>query len=205
MFLSCLLFTWNRMYTLFANNNLYDIYADVRRLVVCWVFSSELLKSVRHLRAEMLLALEKTECPIFWTILSFAKPFTLLPSRFQTKKKMIESSSRLFKVTGPWSDCVAGNFNYTSNYASIADEVYPQIFAMAPNLDIMIYSGDAGLCCCVFGLLFFPCFVDACVPFFGTVQWTSQIGGTVTDAWRPWQSSGQLAGGCWFCFFSFVV
>lgn len=115
---------------------------------------------------------------------------------FKQKKKMIESSSRLFKVTGPWSDCVAGNFNYTSNYASIADEVYPQIFAMAPNLDIMIYSGDAGLCCCVFGLLFFPCFVDACVPFFGTVQWTSQIGGTVTDAWRPWQSSGQLAGGC---------
>ncbi len=62
-------------------------------------------------------------------------------------------------VTGPWSDCVAGNFNYTSNYASIAAEVYPIIFSMAPELDIMIYSGDA----------------DACVPFFGTVQWTSEM------------------------------
>lgn len=95
-------------------------------------------------------------------------------------------------VTGPWSDCVAGNFNYTSNYASIADEVYPLIFQMEPGLDIMIYSGDAGL-----DDAFFQCFlsqVDACVPFFGTVTWTSQIGGAVTDAWRPWQSGGQLAG-----------
>jgi hypothetical protein len=49
---------------------------------------------------------------------------------------------------------------------------------MAPTLDVMIYSGDA----------------DACVPFFGTAQWTAAIGGAVEDAWRPWQVNGQLAG-----------
>ncbi len=98
-------------------------------------------------------------------------------------------------VTGPWQvgtqsascyhffltichqDCT--NFlNYTSNYASMATEVYPRIFQMAPHLDIMIFSGDA----------------DVCVPFIGTATWTAQIGGAVTDAWRQWDVDGQVAG-----------
>ena len=62
------------------------------------------------------------------------------------------------------------------------DQIYPQIFQLDPTLRIMIYSGDA----------------DACVPFFGTKNWTQTIGGAVKDPWRPWQygdaNDQQLAG-----------
>ena len=84
---------------------------------------------------------------------------------------------------GLWYDCTP-HLNYTSNYHSIAEQVWPTILQLDSTLRIMIYSGDA----------------DSCVPFFGTRQWTRTLGGAVTDDWRPWQYSDpnvegtQLAG-----------
>jgi len=134
----------NEMYTLFANNNLYDIYAD------CESSPSGNAPCIGE---------------------------GGMPTFLDTPAIRAALHAAPLSVTGPWTDCTS-NLNYTSNYGSIADQVYPLIFQAAPALDIMIYSGDA----------------DACVPFFGTAQWTAAVGGAVEDAWRPWQVGGQLAG-----------
>jgi carboxypeptidase C (cathepsin A) len=78
---------------------------------------------------------------------------------------------------GLWYDCTP-NLNYTSNYHSIAEQVWPTIFQLDSSLQVMIYSGDA----------------DACVPFFGTRQWTATLGGVVLDEWRPWYYADPAAG-----------
>jgi hypothetical protein len=153
----------NEMYTLFANNNLYDIYSD------CASSPSGNAPCIGE-----------GGMPTFLDTPAIRNAIHAAP----------------LSATGPWTDCTSSkrrqfffffsffplisfqDLNYTSNYASIADSVYPLIFQMAPTLDVMIYSGDA----------------DACVPFFGTAQWTAAIGGAVEDAWRPWQVNGQLAG-----------
>ncbi len=134
----------NAMYTLFSNNNLYDIYAD------CASSPSGNAPCIGE---------------------------GGMPTFLDTPAIRSALHAAPLAATGPWSDCTS-NLNYTSNYASIADQVYPLIFQAAPSLDVMIYSGDA----------------DACVPFFGTAQWTAAVGGAVEDPWRPWQVEGQLAG-----------
>ncbi len=70
------------------------------------------------------------------------------------------------------------SLNYTSNYQSIATQVYPGIFAAKPSLRIWIYSGDT----------------DACVPWSGTEKWTRKIGGAIRSQWNPWNVDGQVAG-----------
>jgi carboxypeptidase C (cathepsin A) len=134
----------NEMYTLFANNNLYDLYSDCASV-----------------------AAGEAPCISDTDMVAFLDQPAI----------RVAIHAAPMSVTGAWADCTS-NLNYTSNYYSLAEQVYPQIFAMAPHLDISIYSGDA----------------DACVPSTGTQLWTSQIGGAVVDPWRPWQSNGQLAG-----------
>jgi len=134
----------DEMYKLFANNNLYDIYAT------CNGGPNG-----------------NSPCTYDGSLLSLMNDDAF--------RAVIHAAP--LSTVGLWHDC-SPNIDYTSNYASIFEQIWPKIFALSSDLRVMIYSGDA----------------DACVPFFGTRKWTSLLGGSVTDAWRPWQSQGQLAG-----------
>jgi len=61
-----------------------------------------------------------------------------------------------------------GNQSYTRE----SNDMRPIYKSLLEKYNITIYSGDA----------------DACVPFWGSEEWTSQLGFPVQTAWHPWTS-----------------
>ena len=59
--------------------------------------------------------------------------------------------------------------NYNRDWSLDLRPLYAQL---ANNYQMLIYSGD----------------VDACVPYVGTEQWTSQLGFSVVQDWHPWSA-----------------
>jgi carboxypeptidase C (cathepsin A) len=57
-------------------------------------------------------------------------------------------------------------------YNKTATDLRPLYKTLLTKYRITIYSGDA----------------DACVPFWGSEEWTSGLGYTVTNAWHPWNA-----------------
>jgi len=66
------------------------------------------------------------------------------------------------------------------------DDLRPLYKTLASKYRLLIYSGDS----------------DGCVPFVGTEEWTSGLGFTQTEAWRPWNAgtpqntSASITAGC---------
>ncbi|GLT87817.1 hypothetical protein SLE2022_058770 [Rubroshorea leprosula] len=77
-------------------------------------------------------------------------------------------------VAGPWELCTS-RLQFTHD----AGSMIPYHFNLtALGYRALIYSGDH----------------DMCVPFTGSQAWTRSIGYNVIDEWRPWLSTGQVAG-----------
>jgi len=73
-----------------------------------------------------------------------------------------------------WTIC-SGAINYTEQYSTVIP-IHEQLLENGYRL--FIYSGD----------------VDMCVPNTGTEAWTSSLGLTEVDGWRPWFVDSQVAG-----------
>jgi len=58
------------------------------------------------------------------------------------------------------------------SYSKTATDLRPLYKTLLSKYRITIYSGDA----------------DACVPFWGTEEWTSELGFAVSNAWHPWNA-----------------
>jgi carboxypeptidase C (cathepsin A) len=155
----------NKMYELFRGNNLYDLYSTCiggdQGSAPC--VANDNLNNFLNTDAFRQVLDSRFNSSLYFSLF------------FKNKKKVVHA--KLTSEIGIWYDCTP-NLDYTSNYASIFKQIWPQIFTLRPDLYVMIYSGDA----------------DCCVPFFGTQKWTALLGGAVTDEWRSWQSEGQLAG-----------
>ena len=61
---------------------------------------------------------------------------------------------------------------YTWGPASASGNLLPLYAELAQEFQVLIYSGD----------------VDACVPYWGTEEWTRELGFEQTKPWRPWHS-----------------
>lgn len=55
---------------------------------------------------------------------------------------------------------------------SASGDLRPLYKRLAQKYRMLIYSGD----------------VDACVPYWGTQEWTRELGFPVSKDWRPWQA-----------------
>jgi len=75
-------------------------------------------------------------------------------------------------VVPEWVICAG--INYTPNIPSLLP-LYPTLIK---NYRTLIYSGD----------------VDACVPYYGTEQWTESLGIPLKQGWRAWMVDQQVAG-----------
>lgn len=64
------------------------------------------------------------------------------------------------------------SFNYTWGPAQYSGDLRPLYKKLAQKYSILIYSGDT----------------DACVPFWGTEEWTRELGFPVSKQWQPWHS-----------------
>ena len=62
--------------------------------------------------------------------------------------------------------------SYTWGPASASGDLLPLYKELAQEFRVLIYSGD----------------VDACVPYWGTEEWTRELGFPKTQDWRPWHS-----------------
>jgi len=63
--------------------------------------------------------------------------------------------------------------NPGQRYTKTATDLRPLYKSIVPLYRMLIYSGDA----------------DACVPYYGTEEWTYQLGYNVSEVWRPWLST----------------
>jgi len=62
--------------------------------------------------------------------------------------------------------------NPGQRYTKTATDLRPLYKSIVPLYRMLIYSGDA----------------DACVPYYGTEEWTYDLGYDVSQVWRPWSS-----------------
>jgi carboxypeptidase C (cathepsin A) len=62
--------------------------------------------------------------------------------------------------------------NPGQRYTKTATNLLPLYKTLVQKYRVLIYSGDA----------------DACVPYYGTEEWTQGLGFPVTEDWRPWTS-----------------
>jgi len=60
-------------------------------------------------------------------------------------------------------------------YKKTATDLLPLYKQLVQKYRVLIYSGD----------------VDACVPYYGTEEWTYSLGFAVTQAWHPWLATYQ--------------
>jgi len=58
------------------------------------------------------------------------------------------------------------------SYKKTATDLRPLYKQLVSKYRVLIYSGDA----------------DACVPYYGTEGWTYNLGYSVVETWRPWQT-----------------
>jgi len=65
-----------------------------------------------------------------------------------------------------------GGMQYTWGPASYSGDLRPMYKRLIEKYRILIYSGDT----------------DACVPYWGTEEWTRELGYSVKKGWRPWHS-----------------
>jgi len=82
-------------------------------------------------------------------------------------------------AAGVWDEC-SNNINYNFTYANGQDitSYYMKFFKDAPNLRILIYSGD----------------VDSIISFLGTEQWIDYLHRPVIEKWRPWLYNKNVGG-----------
>jgi serine carboxypeptidase-like clade 1 len=64
------------------------------------------------------------------------------------------------------------------DYSQTIDSLLPLYPTLISTYRVLIFNGD----------------VDACVPYTGNEYWTSHLGYTVDEAWRPWEVNDQVAG-----------
>eukprot|EP00047_Mylnosiga_fluctuans_P004225 m.233340 g.233340 ORF g.233340 m.233340 type:complete len:470 (-) comp12496_c0_seq1:46-1455(-) len=57
-------------------------------------------------------------------------------------------------------------------YRKTVDDLRPLYLELVQKYRTLIYSGD----------------VDACVPYYGSEEWTRELGLTLKSTWRPWKS-----------------
>jgi len=62
--------------------------------------------------------------------------------------------------------------NPGQRYTKTATNLLPLYQTLVQKYRVLIYSGDA----------------DACVPYYGTEEWTTGLGFPITEDWRPWTS-----------------
>ena len=78
---------------------------------------------------------------------------------------------------GECSDAVSAAYNFT-DAARPMMPVYDEIYARAPHLKVLVYSGDD----------------DSICATMGSQKWIWSLGRAVLDAWAPRLLDGQLAG-----------
>ena len=67
---------------------------------------------------------------------------------------------------------------YTWGPSNYSGDLRPLYKELADDYHMLIYSGDT----------------DACVPYWGTEEWTRELGFEVSQPWRPWKSSVAAGG-----------
>lgn len=71
-----------------------------------------------------------------------------------------------------------GGMSYHKGPMNISGDLRPLYKKLISKYRMLIYSGDT----------------DACVPYWGSQEWTRELGFPVAKAWRPWQAAATPGG-----------